>query len=119
MEADKMKTIFAAVLGFLACAPAHAQFSGQRFVPLGYQQLTSLGSAATLTVPTGATCALLSAEAQTVRFRDDGTAPTASVGMPLLVASPPQPYCGTLSALQFIQATSGGILNVLYYRIAG
>ena len=90
-----------------------------RFVPLGYQQLASLSSAAGLTVPAGATHVLLQAEAQTVRFRDDGTAPTATVGMPLLVAGAPLLYSGTPSALQFIAAATGGIVNASFYRAAG
>jgi hypothetical protein len=108
---------FAAALA--VCSPAHAQFTGQRAVPMGYQQLTSLATATGLTVPAGATCVLLEAEAQIIRFRDDGTAPTATIGMQLAVAGPPFAYCGTLTALQFIQASASGILNVLYYRIAG
>jgi hypothetical protein len=91
-----------------------------RFVPLGYAQLTSAiaSSAAGLTVPPGATMVLLQAEAQAVRFRDDGAAPSASVGMLIPVGAPLE-YTGTLTALQFIAEDSGAILNVSFYRAAG
>lgn len=85
--------------------------------PLGYQQLTSMTSATPLTVPPGANAALLVAEAQNVRFRDDGTAPTATVGQLLKPADPNLFYTGALGALQFIAATGGAILNVTYYAI--
>lgn len=88
-----------------------------RYVPLGYVQLTTTiaSAAAALTVPAGANMVLLQAETQAVRFRDDGTAPTASVGMLVPVGVAFQ-YTGTLTALQFIAATSGAILDVSFYR---
>ena len=52
-------------------------------VCLGYQQITSLTASTALTVPAGATLAVIVPESQSVRWRDDGVAPTASVGMPL------------------------------------
>lgn len=91
----------------------------QRYVPLGYEQITSLSSATPLTVPDGADFALIRPTAQAVMWRDDGTAPTATVGMPLLVADSPLEYSGNLSAIKFIESTSGAKLNVSYYRLAG
>ena len=86
---------------------------------LGYQQITSLSSSTGLTVPTlngiKPTFALLQCEAQSVRWRDDGTAPTATVGMILNVGDPPYPYDGDLSAIRFIESTASGKLNVSYY----
>ena len=91
----------------------------QKYLPLGYQQITGLTAAASLTVPTGTTDVLLSAEGAPVRFRDDGVAPTTSVGMLLPIGVVPYLYSGTVSALQFIQASATGILNVSFYRRAG
>lgn len=88
-----------------------------RFVPVGYQQIT-VTTVQGLTVPKGATCAVIAVEAQAVRWRDDGVAPSATVGMPLLVGASLE-YGGTLSAIQFIAETPGGIINVSYYRAAG
>lgn len=82
--------------------------------PLGYQQLTSLSSAVGLTVPGGATRALLVAETQAVRFVDAGSDPTASVGFPLAVGQP-FTYTGNLRALRVIEQAASAKLNVLYY----
>ena len=95
--------------------------NSQGYVPLGSQQLTAatLVSAASLTVPLGSTDVLLSADTAAVRFRDDGTAPTATTGIALPNGLAPFQYSGTLSALQFIAGATGAILNALFYRRAG
>jgi len=82
--------------------------------PLGYQQITSLSSAVGLTVPRGATVALITPDAQSVRWRDDGTSPTASVGMPLNVGET-IPYTGYLENLKFIEQVASAKLNIAYY----
>lgn len=93
--------------------------SGIRRVPCGYLQVT-VTAVQSLTIP--AACgsspalAVIKAEAQALRYRDDGTAPTAAVGQPIAVTDAPILYEGTISALQFIAQTSGGIVNVLFYR---
>ena len=89
---------------------------------MGYQQITSLSAAAGLTVPTRTpdgskqqpTFALIIAETQGVRWRDDGTNPTASVGMPLAVGVPLQ-YDGDLTKIKFIEQTASAKLNISYY----
>lgn len=89
---------------------------------LGYQQLTSLSSSTALTVPaTGPagskqqpTLALITPETQAVRWRDDGTAPSASVGMPLAVGVTLQ-YDGDLTKIRFIEQTASAKLNISYY----
>ena len=81
---------------------------------LGYQQITSLSASTALTVPGGATMALIVSEAQAVRWRDDGTAPTASIGMPLAVGTSLS-YDGDLKAIRFIQQAASATLNVSYY----
>lgn len=84
--------------------------------PLGYQQIVLAGSTA-LTVPVGTAFANVTPEAGDVRWRDDGTAPTASVGYPLAAGAELQ-YTGTpaaLAALRFIGQTAGAVLNVCYY----
>lgn len=94
--------------------------SGIRRVPCGYQQITSLSAAALLTVPTTCgggpvTFVRIVAETQAVRYRDDGVAPTATVGMPLAVAVQLD-YDGTPSKIQFIEQTASAKLNISYYR---
>jgi len=85
--------------------------------PMGYQQITSLSSSTTLTVPSGSNAALIQAQDNNVRWRDDGTAPTTSVGM-LHLASAERWYIGDLSALRFIETTASAVLNVSYYFTA-
>lgn len=88
---------------------------------LGYQQITSLSAATSLTVPTtdlnGLSCrpsiAMITPETQAVRWRDDA-APTASVGMPLAAGVTLQ-YDGDLTKIQFIEQTAGAKLNISYY----
>jgi hypothetical protein len=90
---------------------------------LGYQQLDTLTSSIGLTVPvrdpaTGLTAkanfALITPEAKGVRWRDDGVAPTASVGMPLAAGVTLQ-YDGDLSKIRFIEQEATAKLNISYY----
>lgn len=81
---------------------------------LGYQQITSLSSATGLTIPQGTTLALIVPETQNVRWRDDGTNPTASVGMPIFVGSSLS-YDGDLNRIKFIESTASAVLNISYY----
>ncbi len=69
----------------------------------------------TLTPPLGATMAQISVETAGVRYRDDGVAPTATVGMPIASGASFQ-YFGPLSALQFTAQTGAPTLDVLYYK---
>jgi hypothetical protein len=90
---------------------------------LGYQQITGLSVAKSLTVPTRdpstgltvkANFALITPDTNGVRWRDDGTAPTSSVGMPLAAGVTLQ-YDGDLSKIQFIESTASAVLNISYY----
>ena len=83
-------------------------------VCLGYQQISGLSSATALTVPSGATLAVIVPETQPVRWRDDGTAPTPTVGMPLGVAAVLS-YDGDLKKIRFIEQTASATLNISYY----
>jgi hypothetical protein len=83
-------------------------------VCLGYQQITSLSSAAGLTPPQGATLALIVPETNNVRWRDDGTNPTASVGMPIYIGASLS-YDGDFNKIKFIEVTASAKLNVSYY----
>lgn len=83
-------------------------------IPLGYQQLTSLSSVAGLTVPANTKSALIQAESQYIRWRDDGTNPTTSVGM-VLAAGESLFFTGSLSAFRAIEITASAKLNISYY----
>ena len=88
----------------------------------GYEQIT-VNTAKGLTVPSRTpnglnekpVFALIVAEGAAVRWRDDGTDPTASIGMPLAVGVPLQ-YDGDLNKIKFIQQAANGIINVSYYN---
>ena len=80
----------------------------------GYEQLTSLASVSALTVPTGAISALIQAESQSVRWRDDGIDPTTSVGM-ILAAGDTIFFTGNLSNFKVIEITNSAKINILYY----
>ena len=89
---------------------------------LGYQQITDLDPAVGLTVRTKnlsglastPSIALITPEAQAVRWRDDGVAPTSTVGMPLAVGVTLQ-YDGDLTQIQFFEQAGGAKLNISYY----
>jgi hypothetical protein len=87
--------------------------------PLGFVQMTSLSSAVALTsIPNGAQRAHITAEAQNVRLRDDGTNPTTGIGLQIIVAgtaSQPFVYEGDLSAVRVIEEAGSAKLNVSYY----
>jgi hypothetical protein len=64
--------------------------------------------------------AIIRVTAANVYWRDDGTAPTATVGMPLLSTDTvPFEYYGDPLAIQFIAVSGSPVLDVSYYRLAG
>lgn len=90
--------------------------------PLGYGQIVALAGVKDLTnvtggIPTGANLAVLQAETQSVRWRDDGDAPTATDGMLLVAGENPVEYIGPMTAIRFFEATAGAILHVSFYKV--
>ena len=84
--------------------------------PNGDEQITGLNTVKTLTPPTDSRIALLQAEDQDIRWRDNGQAPTSSVGM-ILGSGLDIIYVGNnLAAIQFIETTASAKLNVSYYK---
>jgi hypothetical protein len=59
--------------------------------------------------------ALIICEGGAVRFRDDGTNPTAAIGMPLSIGTAFF-YDGDLKKIRFIQQAATATINVLYYK---
>jgi hypothetical protein len=91
------------------------------YTALGCGQLAAFSTATLLSavsggIPSGATQATLSVETNIVRYRDDGTAPTASVGTPLPTGGVPWPYSGPLSAIEFIPETGSATVDVCFYK---
>jgi hypothetical protein len=90
--------------------------------PLGYQQIANAALAASvgLTIPTmpagtaGPGFAVIQSNAGAVRWRDDGVAPTAAIGM-LLPSGGELTYVGDMTALKFISSSGAPILDVALY----
>lgn len=90
-------------------------FVNQALSSLGYEQITSLSSAAGLTIPVGTSVALIQAESQNVRWRDDGTNPTSTVGSLLMAGSTLEYDAADFGSLKFIEVAASAKLNVSYY----
>lgn len=98
------------------------QASFQAEVPLGHFQPAAVDAATTLTSIVGVQIAargislvLITPQTQAIRWRDDGTAPTATIGYPLAVGAELR-YTGQgLANLQFISQVAGAIINVAVY----
>lgn len=89
------------------------------YVSGGTWTLAATGLAAGLdsnAVPTGAVWALVQAEAQAVRWRDDGNDPTTTVGMVIASGSSHWFRITVLSAIKIIRAAAAGIINISFYK---
>ena len=87
--------------------------------PMGYEQKTVSTTAVALTaIPAGASRAIVMVEAQPLRYREDGTAPTSSVGV--LCVSATRFELESRQAIEGFKAIrSGGtdsVVSVLYYK---
>ncbi len=105
-------TLASAVMGAASGTNLHTVGGNMR--PVGVIAMPTITSATIMPVPAGADVALISPETQNIRWRDDGTAPTATVGM-ILYTGDTLWYSGDLSKLQLIEvaATAGG--HVAFY----
>lgn len=94
--------------------------------PLGYGQfaagaidtstlLSTITVGGVAGIPAGTSLVLIVPEAQAVRWRDDGTAPTAAVGQPLAAGAELRYTANGLANLRFISAVAGAILNCTFY----
>ena len=82
---------------------------------LGYQQITNLSGAVGFTVPAGCVTINVQAESQNVRYRDDGTNPTASVGMQLPAGAIVPISAANFSSMKFIEEAASAKLNISCY----
>lgn len=93
--------------------------AGFNIKPAGFQPIdtATLATAQSLTAPAvdRANVAMIQAEGGTLRYRDDGTAPTAAVGT-LISQGETLPYQGDLTKIQIIRTAAGAIANIHYYR---
>ena len=83
----------------------------------GYQQLPVGATAVGLTIPAGAIqMAVAMVETDAIRYRDDGTDLTSTVGTPVQINVPITICRGSLSKFKAIRVTTNATLNILYYR---
>lgn len=83
--------------------------------PKGYAQITTLTAAAGLgTIPDFAKLVLIQPETKDVRWRDDGTDPTSTVGM-VLAAGETLEYTGDMSAIKLIETAASAKVNLTFY----
>jgi len=83
--------------------------------PMGCEQLTGLTAAVPTAPPTGARGAIITCSGQPVRWRDDGVAPSATVGVYLAIGTILD-YQGNLHALQFFQTAATAVVDISYYE---
>lgn len=81
-----------------------------------YQKVTSLNTAQALTVPAGASYALIKTETQPVRWRcsSDNDVPTSTDGM-LIDVGDELWFSGELRNLRFIETAASATLHVHYF----
>ena len=93
-------------------------------VPLGYAQLTSIDSSTLVStatfggvvgIPAGTVLLLVTPQTQAIRWRDDGTAPTAAVGYPTPVGAELRFTAASLPALRVISQVAGAAVNLVAY----
>lgn len=116
-----------AVLALLWPVAAFGQAQGPyRYQPMGYCQITNLSSAVSLvtascstgSVPAQGIIAEICVSTAAIRYRDDGTAPTTSIGIPV-GAGICYPYSvaeGGFGALSLIQQTAGAVVDISFYK---
>lgn len=110
-----LKVLLFLALPFLAAAQNMKVIDGY-LAPAGFTRITSLSSAVSLgTIPANTKLVLIQAETKDIRWRDDGTDPTASVGN-LLVANSVFAYNGNASALKIIETSATATVNVSFYK---
>ena len=128
MKRIKFALALTAALAALTISTAFSQPVTGRLVPYGFCTLSSMSSSTGLAscanVVSGAVIlanvqyAVICAETQAVNWRDDGTAPTGTVGSGGMgiPAGSCIPYNGTFSQIRFIQQSGGAVLSVSFYR---
>ena len=83
---------------------------------LGFQQITSLATSTGLTIPAGTSAVVWKSTGQNIRWRDDGTDPTGSIGFLHITTAEPFVYdFSSFSRLRFIETAASAVLNICYY----
>lgn len=116
-----MRLLLLFILCVLAVpAMAQQQITFANLTPAGFCQLTLSGTAAGLStctggIPVGSSNVFIIDETANSRWRDDGTAPTTTVGM-LFSSGTSLSYQGDLTAIQFIAVSGSPVLDISFYK---
>lgn len=81
----------------------------------GNESITDLIMAASLTPPSGATIAVITAAGNPIRWKAGGQIPTADDGA-LLYPGDPLQYEGDMAQIQFIATETGASIKIIYYK---
>lgn len=85
---------------------------------LGYTQITNLVAAVGVgTIPPGTEMILVQCQTQNVRYRDDGTDPTGTVGMVLVALTIYEFSVAQIARMKFIETAASAALNLSFYGI--
>jgi len=94
--------------------------TGEQFIlgkdaPLGVGQLTGLTTAKGFTtIPQNARYAIVQCTGKSVRYSDDGVAPTESTGITINVGQSCL-YNGDLAAIKFIETAATAVIDYAFY----
>lgn len=80
---------------------------------LGFQQVAVLTAAVGLTVPAGTKKIVVSAEGQPVRWRSDGTDPTAAIGN-IIGVNATEDIRADIAKTKFIETAASAKINVTF-----
>lgn len=95
--------------------PLVAQAAAYALTSTGFQQVASFSTSTGFTPPAGSTVCFIQAEGNSVRFRTDGSAPTATIGQ-LLATGVLLQETANLAGIKFIPTTGNATLDVDCYR---
>jgi hypothetical protein len=76
----------------------------------------TLATIAGITIPDSVKSALVSVETQAVRYREDGTNPTAAIGHLIAAGGSITFDAATLRRVKLIQATATAVINITFYK---
>lgn len=91
-----------------------AQRAAALGAPVGFQTFAA-ATATALTVPSGAKSAFVTVDGDALRWRSDGTSPTASVGMYIADGGGIEVGTLELAVIEFIAVAGSATVSVTYY----
>lgn len=92
-----------------------AGYIGSPLDPLGFQTITVAGTSIGFTLPAGTRMAVASVQVDNIRYRDDGTAPTATVGTLVTAGSSIVVCAPSTGPFRMIRQTNSATVSVSYY----